>query len=121
MHEIGVAQRMVEIAVAAGSANGGGKIIALRLLLGTLTCVDPATLSFAFTVAARGTPAEGARLDVERVAAVLRCAACGRDEARELLTACSCGAHGGDVVRGRELRLDAVDLDEPFSTTGSTP
>jgi hydrogenase nickel incorporation protein HypA/HybF len=105
MHEVGVAQRMVEIALAAAAESGGGKIVSLRLLLGTLTCVDPATLAFAFTVAARGTPAEGARLDVEP---------------RELLTACSCGAHGGDVVRGRELRLDTLDLEEPLST-GSTP
>jgi hydrogenase nickel incorporation protein HypA/HybF len=104
---------MVEIALSAADENGGGRIAAARLLLGKLTCVDPETLAFAFGVATRGTVAEGCRLEIVRVPARLRCGSCRLEQERELLEPCPvCGAVGGEVLQGRELRLDAIDLEE---------
>jgi len=113
VHEVAVAQRMVEIALTAADENGGGRIAAARLLLGKLTCVDPETLAFAFGVATRGTLAEGCRLEIVRVPACLRCGSCQLEHERELLEPCPvCGAVGGEVLQGRELRLDTIDLEE---------
>ena len=113
MHEVAVAQRMVEIALSAADENGGGRIVAARLLLGKLTCVDPETLDFAFGVVTRGTLAEGCRLEIVRIPARLRCGSCRSEHERELLDPCTvCGAVGGEVLQGRELRLDAIDLEE---------
>ena len=113
MHEVAVAQRMVEIALSAADENGGGCIVAARLLLGKLTCVDPETLDFAFGVVTRGTLAEGCRLEIVRIPARLRCGSCRSEHERELLDPCTvCGAVGGEVLQGRELRLDAIDLEE---------
>jgi hydrogenase nickel incorporation protein HypA/HybF len=113
VHEVAVAQRMVEIALSAADENGGGCIVAARLLLGKLTCVDPETLDFAFGVATRGTLAEGCRLEIVRIPARLRCRSCQLEHERELLEPCpACGAVGGEVLQGRELRLDAIDLEE---------
>jgi hydrogenase nickel incorporation protein HypA/HybF len=104
---------MLEIALSAAGENGGGRIAAARLLLGKLTCVDPETLAFAFGVATRGTLAEGCRLEIVRVPARLRCGSCRSEHERELLEPCPvCGAAGGEVLQGRELRLDTIDLEE---------
>ena len=113
MHEVAVAQRMVEIALRAADANGGGRISAARLLLGKLTCVDPETLTFAFAVATRGTAAEGCRLEIVQVPARLRCHSCKAEHEREFLEPCpTCNAVGGEVLAGRELRLDTIDLED---------
>ena len=113
MHEVAVAQRMIEIALSAADENGGGRIVAARLLLGKLTCVDPETLDFAFGVATRGTLAEGCRLEIVRIAARLRCGSCRSEHERDLLEPCPvCGTVGGEVLAGRELRLDTIDLEE---------
>ena len=113
MHEIAVAQRMVEIALRAADENSGGRIVVVRLLLGELTCVQQETLAFAFSVAARGTLAEGCRLEIVRVPGRLRCRTCQSEEERELFDPCSaCGDVGGEVLQGRELRLETIDLEE---------
>jgi hydrogenase nickel incorporation protein HypA/HybF len=113
VHEISVAQRMVDIALAVARENGGGRISSMRLLVGALTCVDSETLEFAFGVVTRGTPAEGCRLEIVTVPTRLGCRTCGLEAERDLLEPCqACGSLGGDVLSGRELRVDAIDLDE---------
>lgn len=113
MHEVAVAQRMLDIVLQTAQENGGGKIIGMRLILGSLTCVEPETLSFAFNIAARGTAAEDCRMEVVRLNVKLRCLDCGAEDERDLLAPCTaCGNNGGDIIQGRELRLDTIDLDE---------
>lgn len=115
MHEVAVAQRIVEALVETAGRHGGGFVRIARLDLGALTCVDPETLAFAFEVACRDTCAEGCRLEVARLPLVLRCRGCGDEGPRAgPVEPCpGCGAIGGDVLQGRELRLTTLDLDEP--------
>jgi hydrogenase nickel incorporation protein HypA/HybF len=112
MHETSIAQRMVDTAIEVADQNGGGRVVGMRLLLGELTCVEPETLSFAFDVVSRGTRVEGCPLQVVRVPTRLRCRTCGAERGGDLLDPCVCGVAGGEVLAGRELRLDTIDLDE---------
>jgi len=112
MHETSVAQRMVDMAMEVADQNGGGRIVGMRLLLGELTCVDAETLSFAFGVISRGTRVDGCPLEIVRVPTRLRCRACGAERGGDLLEACACGLPGGEVLAGRELRLESIDLEE---------
>ena len=121
MHEVSVAERMLEITLEAAGRNGGGRVRTARLLLGGLICVEPETLRFAFEIACRGTAADGCRLEILRVAARLECQACGGVHEGELLEPCPlCQSVGFEVLQGRELRIDTIDLEEaPFSEGGS--
>jgi hydrogenase nickel incorporation protein HypA/HybF len=122
VHEISVAQRMVDIALAVAKEHGGGRITGMRLLIGTLTCVDSETLEFAFGVVTRGTAAEGCRLEIVAVRTRLSCRSCGLSVERDLLEPCqACGTVGGEVLAGRELRVDAIDLDEGPPGERQTP
>jgi hydrogenase nickel incorporation protein HypA/HybF len=113
VHEISVAERMVNIALAVAKEHGGGRIAGMRLLIGALTCVDRETLEFAFDVVTRGTAAEGFRLEVVAVRTRARCLSCGLEAERDLLEPCqACATVGGDVLAGRELRVDTIDLDD---------
>jgi hydrogenase nickel incorporation protein HypA/HybF len=103
---------MVDMAIEVADKNGGGRIVAMRLLLGEMTCVDSETLSFAFDVVSRGTLAEGCALQIVRVPNRLRCRACGAERGGDLLEPCACGLPGGEVLEGRELRVDTIDIED---------
>jgi hydrogenase nickel incorporation protein HypA/HybF len=122
VHEVSVAQRMVEIAVGAARDHGGRRVTGARLLLGELTCVDADTLTFAFDIVSRDTPAAGCKLDIVKVPLRLRCRACDRAAERGLGDPCpACGAPGGEVLAGRELRIETIDIDdEPGGSGGDT-
>lgn len=119
MHEVSVAERMLEIVLEAAEGNGGGRVRSARLLLGALSCVEPETLRFAFDIACRGTLAEGCRLEVIAVPARLRCRSCKGEHEGELLEPCPlCHEVGFEVLQGRELRIDTVDLEEATPAEG---
>lgn len=113
---------MAEVALTTAVEHGGGQVVAMRLLVGELTCLDVETLTFAFDIAVRGTAAQACKLEIERVATRIRCAACGHERGGELLDPCDrCGQHGGDVIAGRELRMLTIDVDDaPILEKGET-
>lgn len=105
---------MAEVALSTAAEHGAGQVVAMRLQVGELTCLDVETLSFAFEIAVRGTAAQSCRLEVERVATRIRCAECGNERGGELLDPCaSCGQPGGEIIAGRELRMLTIDVDDP--------
>ena len=74
MHEVGLIQNAVTLALATARARGARQVHGLRLRVGAMSGVVPEALQFAFEVVCRGTPAEGATLEVERVPAICWCA-----------------------------------------------
>jgi len=114
MHEVAVAQQMLVVIERTLQGRPPVRVRVARLVLGHLTCVDPETLTFAFEVACRGTPAEGCRLEVTRVPLRVRCATCGTEEERtDPQAPCGrCGEHRGEVISGRELQLATLDIEE---------
>jgi hydrogenase nickel incorporation protein HypA/HybF len=122
VHEVAVAQQMLDAVLAAAGAHGASRVRVVRLDLGALTCVDPECLSFAFEAGSRGTAAEGARLDIRTVPLRVRCRGCGADGERGGATdPCpACGVAGGEVTGGREIRLTTLDVDGPGEAEGAT-
>jgi hydrogenase nickel incorporation protein HypA/HybF len=116
MHEVSIAERIVRIALDAAASHGGGRIRNVRLRLGRLSSVEPETLRFAFEIVCRETPAEGSTLEIVPVPARLRCVACRGEHEGELLDQCpACGNVGFEVLAGRELQVEAIDVDEAGS------
>jgi hydrogenase nickel incorporation protein HypA/HybF len=91
----------------------GHPVRQVRVRAGALQRVVPDSLQFCFELAAAGTPAETARLDIEIRPASLRCRRCQAETA--LMTApFLCGACGDPDVAylsGDELLVDGVELD----------
>jgi len=112
MHEIGLMQRMVEIALQRAAGAGAGHIQRVRVRVGAESGVVPDVITLAFDVATRGTIAEGAELQIEDVPIACFCAACGLEFAPEdALHECpSCHQLRAEVRRGREFELASLEI-----------
>ena len=112
MHEVGLAQRMLELVLEAAKRAGATRVSSVALRHGAMSGVDLDSLTFAFEVACRGTAAEGARLDVTPVPVRLRCWSCGDEGATDPWQACaSCGEMGFEVLSGREMQVDSIEAE----------
>lgn len=87
------------------------QVSSVRLRVGQLREVVPELLETGFEVAARGTVAEAAKLEVEQVPGEARCGKCGHAfPVEDLLIICpACEAVGGDVITGLELQLESFE------------
>jgi hydrogenase nickel incorporation protein HypA/HybF len=65
MHELSIAETVVDMLAEEATRHGANKILSVRIRLGRLSGVVRDALAFSFDVAAQGTIAEGARLDIE--------------------------------------------------------
>lgn len=113
MHEMGITQGILDAAIEAVEAKGGGSINEIRISVGELTEVVDDALQFAFEALRQGTMAEGATLSVAHVAARSRCGQCGTEfEHGRFDAQCpDCDNPFVEPVTGRELRIDSIDYD----------
>jgi hydrogenase nickel incorporation protein HypA/HybF len=112
MHEIGIMEETLQLAIAQARASGAVKIHKLKIRVGALSGVEPDALRFAFDVLSRETPAAGASLEIEAVRVVCFCAACQNEfQPDGSLYACPvCCQFSQQVRKGRELELAALEV-----------
>ncbi len=113
MHELSIASRVVELVVEQVCSAGGGRVAAVTLKIGALSCVHEDALRFSFNLVREETPLANAELRVVTVPVVIWCAACGREVTLPGIQkfACpECGTPSGDIRAGRELDLESVEL-----------
>lgn len=112
MHEMSLAESIIQIVEENARANGGTRVTAVRLEIGTLAGVETEALRFCFDAVTRGTLAEGAALEIESLPAKALCFDCGATvEIADRLDPCSaCGSHklmpqGGDEMRIKDISI----------------
>lgn len=115
MHELSLANDIVEIATEAARRAGAVRVESVHLRIGRLAGVEADALRFCFDLAAAGTVLAGAQLRVEDVPPVIWCGPCGCE--RELpgvhpIHCPICGAPGGELRHGREFEVHALEITE---------
>ena len=112
MHELGVASEILDVALSEATRNAAKKVTSIRLRVGVLRGIEPENLSFLFEHLARGTPAEGASLEIVEEPVRVECEACGASEARTFTYECPrCKGSGVSVTGGDSLRILSLDVD----------
>jgi hydrogenase nickel incorporation protein HypA/HybF len=103
-----------EVADQVRRAGRAGRVIRLDLTVGRLSGVHVDSLRFAFQFLAPDTIVEDAELAVREVPGQARCNDCGAAfPTAEYLPVCSnCSGANVQVEGGREMVLDAIELDE---------
>jgi hydrogenase nickel incorporation protein HypA/HybF len=113
VHELSIAQSLIDLACETALREGAYRIAKLNLRIGRLSGVVKESLEFSFELAAEGTPCEGARLEIEDVAIAVMCPQC--DEIKTLgdgyqFCCPSCGSPTPEIVAGRELDLVSLEV-----------
>lgn len=115
MHEISLTRSLIDIVEGYARREGFKKVNTLQLSFGRLSCLDPGTLEFAFSIQAGGTIAEGARLEFDIRPARIACASCGDESicSGPFEALCPrCGSREVLLTGGtEELRLLEMDVD----------
>jgi len=115
MHEMGIAEGILTSSLDAAEDAGATRITRVFVTIGELTEVMEDALQFAWEAITPETMAEGSALTVTMVAPVSRCADCGHEWVHDRYSGAQCPSCEGWVVallRGRELKIDSIDIDE---------
>jgi hydrogenase nickel incorporation protein HypA/HybF len=117
MHELAIADAIVALV---DRHAAGRRVAKVEVKVGHLRQVVPSALEFAFELVARGTPAEGAELEIEAVPARITCRSCGAESpAAEFPFVCpSCDGMDVDVLSGDELLVEALEVESEPLTAG---
>lgn len=107
MHEMSLAESVLQIVEDAARAQRLRRVTAVWLEIGELSSVEPEALSFCFDVVVKGSVAEGARLEIIRVPGVGWCMQCAAQvPLRALYEACpTCGSYQVQPTGGTEMRV----------------
>lgn len=114
MHELGITQNIVQIVQEEAARAGATRVSKVKLLVGEMTGIVDASLQFCFEFCARGTVAEGAELEIERVPLRARCSGCAEEFAVEgyRLVCPACSSRQVEIVTGRELKIRELEVEE---------
>jgi hydrogenase nickel incorporation protein HypA/HybF len=112
VHELSIAQSIIDIVQQTASSNGSGKVRTIRLRIGELSGVVLDSLEFCITAITAGTDLEGVRLDIEHIPLRAQCKKCGQTFAvkNNNFFCPRCGGGECSVVSGRELQVSEIEL-----------
>jgi hydrogenase nickel incorporation protein HypA/HybF len=108
MHEMAITQSVVD---AVCEHADGRPVRSVRVQVGALCAVVPDAMRFCFDLAAEGTIADGARLDLDVQPGSARCRRCGDEFAlTDPILLCACGSADVEVLAGRDLRILTMEV-----------
>ena len=107
MHELAIAQNIIEAVRRALEAHGGGVVRLVRLRIGELSGVEVESLRFGYEMSVSDTELAGSELEIERIAVVCECEQCGLlftpDRFIRICPACS--SRRCRITQGAELEI----------------
>jgi hydrogenase nickel incorporation protein HypA/HybF len=112
MHELGIAQNIMDIVQQAVPADQAGAVRAVRVRVGQLSGVVPESLDFCFSVLVNDTGMRQARLAIEQVPTISECRECAhRFPMEDLAFFCpACKSTSLNLISGKELEVVEIEL-----------
>ncbi len=113
MHELGLTQNIVDIALQHAEREQAQKILAITVEIGALSGVIAEAVEFAFDVCSKGTIAEGARLEIRHIDGRGQCLDCNKQAEISTLThLCpNCGSLALETIAGQEMTFTEMEID----------
>jgi hydrogenase nickel incorporation protein HypA/HybF len=113
MHELSIAQNIVEAVNEQLKDVKYEQIKNLKVKIGELTAVDPNSLKFSFDIITKSTALENVNLEIENVPLKVLCNVCNQEgNIENFFFICgSCGSTDLKVLQGDELYLSEIEFD----------
>ncbi len=114
MHELSIAQSIIDSVLAEAEKAHATKVLSISLRIGELSGVFADALSFCFGLCVKGTIIEGAELKIEKVPIRGYCGKCDQSfliqDSRFICDAC--GNLKVELTSGRELQISELVVDD---------
>ncbi|MBK1647935.1 hydrogenase maturation nickel metallochaperone HypA [Rhabdochromatium marinum] len=113
MHELSICLSLLDQVQAIAAEHQAQGVTLIRLRIGPLSGVEPQLLANAYPLAAAGTLAEHARLEIDSGRIEVRCRDCGAtsEASPNQLLCAHCGSYQTQLISGDELLLASLELD----------
>ena len=113
MHEMGIAQQLVQIALdSIPKEIENPKVEKVNLKIGRLAAVVEHSLTFCFEIITKDTPLEGARLNIDFIPVMVHCKSCDNNwEVTGPVFKCPfCEDGDVEMLTGREIEITSLEL-----------
>ena len=123
MHEMGIAMEILKIVQASIPADmADARVRRVNLKVGRMSAIVPESLRFCFGVAAEGTAVADAELAIEEIAVQARCFDCDHQWTIEspVFICPACDSGKVDMLSGRELDIDSIEIEEQDENDADT-
>ncbi|GAB2188908.1 hydrogenase maturation nickel metallochaperone HypA [Sessilibacter sp. MAH2] len=113
MHEMSVAEGVIQVLEEQAKTQAFTKVKALWLEIGPLAMIESESLRFCFDAVCKSTLAEGARLEIIETQGQGWCLGCNQTVTiKERFDACpNCGSYQIQVTGGDELRIKELEVE----------
>ncbi len=114
IHEVGIAESMLQIVQQAAEQNNMEKVTSLLIEIGQFSGVEPHALEFAWEFVSKDTVAEGSTLEILRPPLVLYCTHCLNEYAGDMedLRCPTCQDEVFEILKGREMLVRSISGDQ---------
>ncbi|NEX18592.1 MAG: hydrogenase nickel incorporation protein HypA [Halochromatium sp.] len=115
MHELSVCMSLLEQVERIAREHGAERVERILLRIGPLSGVEAALLANAYPLAAAGSIAEHARLDIEPAPVRVHCIDCGQESeaSPNRLLCLHCGSYHTKLSSGDEMLLASLEMSIP--------
>ncbi|MBI5300756.1 MAG: hydrogenase maturation nickel metallochaperone HypA [Chloroflexi bacterium] len=113
MHEIGIAQDMLRIALDYAAKHHAKRILGFHVEMSALADESDDALRFHLDMLTRGTLAEGARIEVTQAPVQAKCFECGNDFqlTTDIAICPRCSSMQVNIVDADEFRLASIEIE----------
>ncbi len=114
MHELSLAQNIVDTIQQCVPQSDWGKVTVIRLKIGACAGVVKDSLEFSYQAVAAETVFQSSRLEIESIPFKIQCGMCGSTTENEAgFTLCTaCGSSDTKIISGTELQVTEVEIAE---------
>jgi hydrogenase nickel incorporation protein HypA/HybF len=122
MHELSLAQNLLEIVCRTAEENALEKVTVVSVVGGELGGIVLDALQFGFEVSSRGTVAQGAKLLYRELPALIRCSSCNHEFSWKTYgySCPQCSQMGGEMFQGNEFYVEYIEGDEKEEDSNDT-
>jgi len=113
MHEMSIAQNIIEIVEEILQDKNKTKVIKVFVKVGELVAVVPDSLDFCYTAIIEETPLAGSKLMIKEIPVRVHCKNCNKDSRIEgFIFQCPyCDSKTLDIITGRELTVSEIEVE----------
>ena len=113
MHEVSIAQNILDIVEREADKNKANKIYSVKIVIGEFTGIVKEALEFALQVVIKNSIANKAEFHIEMVSLKTHCSTCNKtyNNNKEFIFLCPSCDGNLEILNGKELYIDYIDLE----------